>query len=221
MLLTLEEGLGTGLALGLIRGEATFVADICSNLPARSFTRLGELLMSPFKKSSPSLELSRGSERMLEPSGSALTTRSFDLGTVNMTWTTRRSTAASTSQSPSSAGVRGRCSTLGMPRSCGAIGVRGVSNSSSEVIFTSMLPRSLHSCRRRFFSARATSSGAPQSSPLLRAHLPSVSSSQSCFPRLLFQKVASEAALLGGWFEGKDFRLSTLEGSTGEPGLSV
>jgi hypothetical protein len=85
MLLTLEEGLGTGLALGVNRGVAVFEADICSNLPARFLTRLGEPFVSPFRKSSPSVEFSWGSERILEPSGSALTTRSFDLGTVNMT----------------------------------------------------------------------------------------------------------------------------------------
>jgi hypothetical protein len=107
------DGLGLGLVLGLL-----LLLFICSNLPARSLTRLA------CKVSSASLV---GTDMILAPSAtSAFTTRNFDFGTVNMTCTTRRSTAASTSQSASLAGVHGLSSPkdgLGTPSWPGLIGV--------------------------------------------------------------------------------------------------
>jgi hypothetical protein len=69
----------------------------------------------------------------------------------------------------------------------------------------------------------AMSSGAPQSSPAVRRHAGSCSSSnQSCFPLRLRQKLASEAARWGvDDVAGKEYLLLDGDALTGEMGSSL
>jgi hypothetical protein len=76
----LIELLGDGR--GEVRGDILGLPPICSKRPARSLTRLGELLASPAAPSS-------GADKILLPSISAFTTRSLDFGTVTRCWCTK------------------------------------------------------------------------------------------------------------------------------------